>query len=76
MLTKTLHTLSAIPASIILLSSNAMAHPGHDHGHWSSSATHALLALAFIGVAAVGVWAYRHHQQKNLQQHLQQQEEK
>jgi len=37
----------------------AFAHPGHDHDHWTSNTIHFILALALLGVVAVGVYVYR-----------------
>lgn len=42
--------------SLSLLAAPVFAHPGHDHGHWSSPALHALLIGGVIAVAVVAIW--------------------
>lgn len=48
---------------IALFSTASLAHPGHDHNHWSSSLTHLVLALSIVGIASVGVFLYRRNKQ-------------
>lgn len=48
---------------LTVFSSASFAHEGHDHGHWSSNLTHLILALAVVGVVAVGVQLYRRKSQ-------------
>ena len=38
---------------LMLIPVSALAHGGHDHSHWTSSAVHMILALAIVGVTAV-----------------------
>lgn len=38
---------------LMLIPVSALAHGGHDHSHWSSSAIHSLLAMALVGTALV-----------------------
>lgn len=44
---------------LAVFSSASFAHTGHDHDHWSSNLTHLILALAVVGVIAVGVQFFR-----------------
>jgi hypothetical protein len=47
------------------LSGAVLAHPGHDHAHWSSSAMHAALLMSMFALAATGVWlALRRQKQR------------
>lgn len=39
---------------LVAISSNALAHPGHDHAHWLSEPIHVLSALA-IGAIVMTV---------------------
>jgi hypothetical protein len=34
-----------------------LAHPGHDHSHWSSGPSHALLLLGILAAASALGWA-------------------
>lgn len=52
-------------AALMALSTTALAHPGHDHSHWSSSAHHALFLAALVLVAGAGYSAYRHFRQRS-----------
>jgi len=40
----------------MLFSTNAFAHPGHDHAHWLSEPIHVLTVFAIVGIALVGVY--------------------
>ncbi len=51
-----------------LLSTGAMAHPGHDHGHVLSDPIHFLTALAIAGVVVVGVFVARSKKAKHKAQ--------
>lgn len=46
---------TAVAGALMLLSTAAVAHPGHDHAAWESPLLHTLFygAIAAIGVAAV-----------------------
>jgi len=46
---------TAVAGGLMLLSTVAVAHPGHDHAAWESPLLHTLFygAIAAIGVAAV-----------------------
>ncbi len=52
-------------AALAVTASTALAHPGHDHSHWSSPAVHALLATAIVAVIGVSVWALRNRKQSS-----------
>lgn len=42
---------------MLLLSSLAVAHPGHDHSHWSSDALHILFyGVTALTIALGGLW--------------------
>jgi hypothetical protein len=51
------------------LSGTVLAHPGHDHAHWSSSAAHAALLLSALGVTAAGVWLAARWQKRRAPRH-------
>jgi len=53
--------------SAAVFSAASNAHAGHDHGHWSSNLTHAILALAVVSVAGLGVYLYRRKTQSASQ---------
>lgn len=46
---------TVVTSGLMLLSTAAVAHPGHDHGSWESPLIHALFycSILAIGVAAV-----------------------
>ncbi|WP_036533733.1 hypothetical protein [Oceanobacter kriegii] len=50
---------NALLAGSALLPSLALAHPGHDHGHWMSGSVHAITAVAIVAVLATGAWFVR-----------------
>ncbi len=58
-----------VPFSVALLtlSTEVLAHPSHDHSHWSSPAVHAMFAAALVVAVGAGVWAYRIYRQKPQQ---------
>ncbi len=41
-------------AVLALVSSSAIAHPGHDHGHWLSDPIHVATVIAIAAIALVG----------------------
>ena len=43
----------------LMITGSALAHPGHDHSHWSSPAVHAALLIAVAMVVGTGVWKLR-----------------
>lgn len=46
----------------------AFAHPGHDHGHWSSAAIHSTFTLSLLALAGAGIlWAGRRLLRKRAQ---------
>lgn len=51
----------ALPLTVTLIApaSFAVAHSGHEHGHWSSPAVHTLLFVALASALAASVWFYR-----------------
>jgi ABC-type glycerol-3-phosphate transport system permease component len=55
-----------LTAALMVPASFAVAHSGHDHGHWSSPGVHALLLVALASVLATGIWFYR-RSSKNIQ---------
>lgn len=44
---------------LLLFPVSALAHPGHDHGHWFSSAFHVIVIVAIAGLIAVAVSFFR-----------------
>lgn len=64
--------LALITASTVF-SLPVMAHPGHDHSHWSSPALHSLAAAA--GIAIIAACAFAVHKRRKRAA-LQRQEEK
>ncbi len=48
-----------ISTALLTLSTEVLAHPSHDHSHWSSPVIHAIFAA--------GVWAYHLYRQKSQQ---------
>ncbi len=61
---KTLLACAVTSVAQLGLTTNVLAHAGHDHGHWSSPAMHALAYAAIIAVAGAGVWALRAYKNK------------
>ncbi len=41
------------------LSTAALAHPGHDHGHWAAEPIHLLTALAITAIVGTGIYVFR-----------------
>ena len=64
-----IRTKTTVPlsAALLTLSTEVLAHPSHDHSHWSSPAIHAMFAAALIVAGGAGVWAYRLYRQKSQQ---------
>lgn len=52
MLSKIKHTL--LMAGLSTLPGLAIAHPGHDHAHWSGPLVHAMLFVSIVAVVAMG----------------------
>ena len=46
-------------ASSVLISHQALAHPGHDHSFWASDAVHAITFASIVGVAAVALYSFK-----------------
>lgn len=46
--------------SLLLLSGTTLAHPGHDHQHWSATLMHTALGISLSLAAAIGVAAIIH----------------
>lgn len=69
------HSLIKITAMSFLsmLSQVSMAHPGHDHAHWSSDPIH-IITMVAIGTVIVGAFSYKYLLRKPKR--LQQQEDK
>jgi len=60
--------LTTAAIAITSVSAGALAHPGHDHGHWSSPALHAVFFLALAALAAgAGLWALRRSRRQRAQ---------
>ncbi|ROS05381.1 hypothetical protein EDC56_0911 [Sinobacterium caligoides] len=55
---------NAILPTLVLLSTEANAHAGHDHSHWSSPAIHSLLFVAIGAVALTAIWSFRRRRNK------------
>ena len=64
---KTLAPTALLSALLLTLSTSSLAHPGHDHGHWSSSAVHTLLVAAIVAIPAIAIWVYRNQHKKAVQ---------
>ncbi|MBM6550725.1 hypothetical protein [Marinomonas ostreistagni] len=54
MLTRVFTSAVALTAT-----SAALAHPGHDHSHWSSPAVHALFFIGIAVVLGAAAWQIR-----------------
>jgi Ca2+/H+ antiporter len=59
---------AALAFSAVSLPSTVLAHPGHDHGHWSSAGLHAIAAVALIAAVITGVWFLARRHRSSLQQ--------
>lgn len=44
-----------VSLSALVCTGSALAHPGHDHSHWSSPAVHGLLLLAIVVTVGVAI---------------------
>lgn len=49
----------ALAFAVLMTAVPVFAHSGHDHGHWSSPAVHAILLLVSVGLIGLGVWLSR-----------------
>ncbi len=45
--------------AFLCLSEIAVAHPGHDHEHWSSYAVHGVYFVSLMALVVVAVYAVR-----------------
>lgn len=47
-----------LTSSIVLttLSTNVIAHAGHDHSHWTSPLAHSIFGLSILAVVGIAVW--------------------
>ncbi|MCJ8303742.1 hypothetical protein [Shewanella sp.] len=45
--------------STLLIAPMALAHPGHDHAHWSSSMVHLLWILPAVAALGLAITIYR-----------------
>ncbi|QFU22326.1 hypothetical protein FM038_009250 [Shewanella eurypsychrophilus] len=45
--------------STLLIAPTALAHPGHDHAHWSSSMVHLLWILPTVAALGLAITMYR-----------------
>ncbi|MFV0276023.1 MAG: hypothetical protein ACK5HY_02415 [Parahaliea sp.] len=54
-------------AGLLAAAPAALAHSGHDHGHWSSVAIHSLTLLALAGVVGVVIRTVRNRQSREFQ---------
>ena len=53
------NTVRLAGLSLAGMSANLMAHPGHDHSHWSSPAMHSMLFVVLVAAGAAAVYALR-----------------
>lgn len=44
---------------VLAFAGSAVAHPGHDHSHWTSPAVHAAFFIAVAAIIGAGVWRVR-----------------
>jgi len=56
---------SLLVAFFTIFSTSIYAHPGHDHNHWLSGLTHAVLILSIVGVLFTAVQFFRSKKQVN-----------
>lgn len=60
---RSMHIVPAVALSA-LFPFVALAHPGHDHGHWASPALHALLVGALLAAGIAALWALLRRRQR------------
>ncbi len=60
--TKTIGLLSSL-----IFTPVALAHPGHDHGHWLSDPIHILSVIAMIGLLVASYSLIRKNGRKKIQ---------
>ena len=53
-------TKASITAGLLSLSTQALAHPGHDHSEWTSPIVHAQLLVSAVIVIGCSLWALRY----------------
>jgi hypothetical protein len=58
---KKLSTMMPSAAALFAVSSDVLAHPGHDHGQLASPMVFAAIALGLVAVVGAGIWASRQH---------------
>lgn len=59
----------------LVFAGTVLAHPGHDHSHWTSPAIHAVFYIGIIAMVAAGVWQYRKNRSSSKSSQKQQGEE-
>ena len=57
-----IHSLSVLAvSSATIFSQSALAHPGHDHSFWASSAVHSLTYLGLMMLGGAAVYSVNKH---------------
>jgi len=57
-----IHSLSVLAvSSATVFSQSALAHPGHDHSFWASSAVHSLTYLGLMMLGGAAVYSVNKH---------------
>lgn len=56
---KKLSQLLAGSTVLTALSTSVVAHPGHDHSHWTSPMMHSILGFSILAVAGFAAWKLR-----------------
>ena len=57
-----IHSLSVLAvSSAAVFSQSALAHPGHDHSFWASSAVHSLTYLGLMMLGGAAVYSVNKH---------------
>lgn len=55
--------------AMMTFATQTIAHPGHDHSHWSSPMMHSIFGISMILVAGFAVWKIKarakHSQKEN-----------
>lgn len=55
-----------LATSLVWLSTSVQAHPGHDHGSWTSDPIHLSLGLATLAVVGLGAFIFNRRQKSQL----------
>jgi len=62
-----LKTVMPISTTLLVLPTEILAHPGHDHSHWSSPLLHSIFAITLLAAAGLGAWTYYRYSQRQQQ---------